>query len=110
MVEYNVFLECVSCFINEIHMYIGVIRNVARTHPVADESKKIPRSILLSNRLLDGIENGSINRLKSINASFAEMHENYYTYEWTWAYNKSAPESSNTCPSRGPVFTAIVYY
>ncbi|MCS3085299.1 DUF4954 family protein [Bacteroides ovatus] len=27
-------------------------------------------------RLLDGIENGSINRLKSINASFAEMHEN----------------------------------
>ena len=26
--------------------------------------------------------------LKSINASFAEMHENYYTYEWTWAYNK----------------------
>lgn len=34
-------------------------------------------------RLLDGIENGSVNRLKSINASFAEMHENYYTYEWT---------------------------
>ena len=39
-------------------------------------------------RLLDGIENGTINRLKSINACFAEMHENYYTYEWTWAYNK----------------------
>ena len=39
-------------------------------------------------RLIDGIENGTINRLKSINASFAEMHENYYTYEWTWAYNK----------------------
>lgn len=39
-------------------------------------------------RLIDGIENGTINRLKSINACFAEMHENYYTYEWTWAYNK----------------------
>ena len=39
-------------------------------------------------RLLDGIENGTVNRLKSINASFAEMHENYYTYEWTWAYHK----------------------
>ena len=39
-------------------------------------------------RLLDGIENGTINRLKSINACFAEMHENYYTYEWTWAYHK----------------------
>ena len=39
-------------------------------------------------RLLDGIENGTVNRLKSINACFAEMHENYYTYEWTWAYHK----------------------
>ena len=39
-------------------------------------------------RLLDGIEKGTVNRLKSINASFAEMHENYYTYEWTWAYHK----------------------
>lgn len=39
-------------------------------------------------RLLDGIEKGAVNRLKSINASFAEMHENYYTYEWTWAYHK----------------------
>ena len=34
------------------------------------------------------MENGSINRLKSNNARIAEMHENYYTYEWTWAYNK----------------------
>ena len=39
-------------------------------------------------RLLDGIESGSINRLKSINACFSEMHENYYTYEWSWAYDK----------------------
>ncbi|MEG1564031.1 MAG: DUF4954 family protein [Bacteroides sp.] len=39
-------------------------------------------------RLLAGIENGKINRLKSINACFAEMHANYYTYEWTWAYSK----------------------
>lgn len=39
-------------------------------------------------RLLDGIEDGTVNRLKSINACFAEMHENYYTYEWTWAYHK----------------------
>lgn len=39
-------------------------------------------------RLLDGIEQGAIDRLKSINACFAEMHANYYTYEWTWAYHK----------------------
>lgn len=39
-------------------------------------------------KLLSGIENGEINRLKYINAHFAEMHQNYYTYEWTWAYSK----------------------
>ena len=37
---------------------------------------------------MNGIESGEINRLKHINARFAEMHTNYYTYEWTWAYNK----------------------
>jgi hypothetical protein len=39
-------------------------------------------------RLLDGIEDGTVDRLKTINASFAAMHDNYYTYEWTWAYQK----------------------
>jgi hypothetical protein len=39
-------------------------------------------------KLMDNIENGSINRLKTINEAFSEMHNNYYTYEWTWAYNK----------------------
>lgn len=38
--------------------------------------------------LLDGIEQGRINRLKYINAEFEKMHRNYYTYEWTWAYGK----------------------
>ncbi|NCC09296.1 MAG: DUF4954 family protein [Bacteroidia bacterium] len=38
--------------------------------------------------LLDGIENGSINKLKEINAAFEQMHANYYVYEWTWAYAK----------------------
>jgi len=39
-------------------------------------------------KLIDGIESGEINRLKSMNACFAAMHDNYYTYEWTWAYHK----------------------
>jgi hypothetical protein len=39
-------------------------------------------------KLMDNIENGTINRLKTINEAFSEMHSNYYTYEWTWAYNK----------------------
>lgn len=38
--------------------------------------------------LIDGIESGKVNRLKSINAEFEKMHSNYYTYEWTWAYEK----------------------
>ena len=39
-------------------------------------------------KLLDGIENGSINRLDEINSCFEAMHKSYYTYEWTWAYSK----------------------
>ncbi len=39
-------------------------------------------------RLIDDIEAGRVNKLKDINARFAEMHANYYTYEWTWAYQK----------------------
>lgn len=38
--------------------------------------------------LLDKIEKGTVNRLKSINAEFQRMYEHYYTYEWTWAYDK----------------------
>lgn len=39
-------------------------------------------------KLMEGIENGEINRLKYINSHFAEMNDNYYSYEWTWAYSK----------------------
>lgn len=39
-------------------------------------------------QLIEQIESGAINRLKYINAEFERMHQNYYTYEWTWAYNK----------------------
>jgi hypothetical protein len=37
------------------------------------------------NHLLDAIENGAINSLEEINASIRSIHENYYTYEWSWA-------------------------
>lgn len=39
-------------------------------------------------RLLERIENNELQRLADINAEFRRMHENYYTYEWTWAYGK----------------------
>ena len=38
-------------------------------------------------RLLDDIENGVLQDVKSINERFRALHENYYDYEWTWAYN-----------------------
>jgi hypothetical protein len=38
--------------------------------------------------LINDIECGKVDRLKSINAEFEKMHQNYYTYEWTWAYEK----------------------
>ncbi len=38
--------------------------------------------------LIEGIETGSIDKLKKINAEFERMHLNYYTYEWTWAYER----------------------
>lgn len=38
--------------------------------------------------LIEGIESGKIDRLKYINAEFEQMHRNYYTYEWTWAYDQ----------------------
>ena len=37
--------------------------------------------------LIEGIERGEIDRLRLINAEFERMHRNYYTYEWTWAYD-----------------------
>ena len=39
-------------------------------------------------QLLDNIEKGIVNKLKEINGDFMRMHINYYTYEWTWAYEK----------------------
>ncbi len=38
--------------------------------------------------LIADIESGKVNKLKEINAEFERMHRHYYTYEWTWAYEK----------------------
>jgi hypothetical protein len=37
-------------------------------------------------KLIGSIETGEVDRLDKINERFADMHRNYYTYEWTWAY------------------------
>ncbi len=44
-----------------------------------------PQSMI--EKLMDDIEKGKIDGLAKINDSFKTMHENYYSYEWTWAKN-----------------------
>ena len=39
-------------------------------------------------RLMGEIESGKLTSVDEIHLQFAEMHSNYYTYEWTWAYGK----------------------
>jgi hypothetical protein len=39
-------------------------------------------------QLLDGIESGAIHKLKDINSFIQNAHNNYYSYEWTWAWDK----------------------
>ena len=39
-------------------------------------------------RLMGDIENGRLDSVDQIHHRFAEMHAHYYTYEWTWAYEK----------------------
>lgn len=37
-------------------------------------------------RLMQEIESGEISNVETMHRRFVEMHEHYYTYEWTWAY------------------------
>ena len=37
--------------------------------------------------ILDDIESGAITDVMTINERFSGLHANYYSYEWTWAYN-----------------------
>ena len=39
-------------------------------------------------RLIADIESGLVADVDQIHERFVEMHRNYYTYEWTWAYEK----------------------
>ena len=36
--------------------------------------------------LMNGIERGSITSLREIRDAFKQMADNYYSYEWTWAF------------------------
>lgn len=36
--------------------------------------------------LMKNVESGNVSTLEQVNAAFAKMYENYYSYEWTWAF------------------------
>ena len=38
--------------------------------------------------LISQIEKGEINKLRDINQVFSSLHANYYTIEWSWAWDK----------------------
>jgi hypothetical protein len=42
----------------------------------------------LMDELLNSIEDGTINKLKDINSFIQNAHANYYSYEWTWAWDR----------------------
>ena len=46
----------------------------------------MPKQVV--DELLDGIESGKIAQLKEINAFIENAHQQYYSYEWTWAWEK----------------------
>ena len=39
-------------------------------------------------KLMDDIESGRISKLKEINTVLADLHNNYYSLEWTWAWER----------------------
>ena len=40
--------------------------------------------------LMNAVEQGEIDSVNAVNAAFRKMHEHYYSYEWTWAYDHFA--------------------
>ena len=39
-------------------------------------------------KLMTDIETGTLDSVDQMHERFVEMHRNYYTYEWTWAYQE----------------------
>lgn len=78
----------------EQHQFSNIeeIRNILRPDTATGLGEWLDLSGLIApkssiNQLLDRIENTPIT-LDEIQASFEEMHSNYYSYEWTWALDK----------------------
>ena len=69
------------------------IRTRLRPDTVIGEGEWVDISGLIApkseiERLMQDIEQGELTDVESIHQRFVEMHANYYTYEWTWAYHR----------------------
>lgn len=53
-------------------------------------------------QLLDDIESGRIDTLDQLEARFASIHENYPTYEWTWAAEVIAGQTGKAIDALTP--------
>ncbi len=53
-------------------------------------------------QLLDDIESGQIDTLDQLEARFASIHENYPTYEWTWAAEVIAGQTGKAIDALTP--------
>lgn len=69
---------------NEIRCALRVTQPVGCGKWVDISGMICPSSVLDS--LLDRIENGTEASLETISREFRLIHENYYNYEWTWAF------------------------
>jgi hypothetical protein len=43
-------------------------------------------------KIIKKVESGEYDSIQKLNDYFAEVHQNYYTYEWTWAVKKLEEE------------------
>lgn len=79
-------LENCPCKNNiEIRAYLKPDSNVGKNHWRDLAGLIAPSSEI--DKLIDDIEKGTISDLQDINNVFVQLHRNYYSLEWTWAWD-----------------------
>jgi len=77
------------------HVFSSVEELLKRLNPETDDGLGewldlagliAPKKII--DCLLHDIESGKVNKIKEINSIMEDIHRNYYTWEWTWAWDK----------------------
>ena len=66
------------------------VRLLKKDTPIGSKSKWLDLTGMICpsdaiDHLLDSIENKRVHSLEEVNTAIRSIHENYYTYEWSWA-------------------------